>query len=224
MALYLDGESGRPVATHSMIKTFRRCPKQADYKYHQRLKPRVLGRPLREGTWMHRLLEVHHKGGDWREEHKRLSANFAKLFDEEKADIGDLPRDCARMMRSYLWHYAKDPWIVHEVEFILEAEFPDGTIYRGKIDMLVENQYGLWIVDHKFNRRLPDLDFRILDAQSALYIWAALKNKIPVQGHIWNYVRRKAPTIPQILKSGARLSKRAIDTDYPTMVSAIRAN
>ena len=37
----------------------------------------------------------------------------------------------------------------HEVEFVLETEFPDGTIYRGKIDLLIENHGGLWIVDHK---------------------------------------------------------------------------
>lgn len=88
--------------------------------------------------------------------------------------------------------------------------------------MLIENQYGLWIVDHKNHKSLPDLNFRLLDAQSALYVWAALKNKIPVQGHIWNYLVSKPPTIPALLKDGSRLSKKTVDTDYPTMVRAIK--
>lgn len=212
-----ETDDGTPVATHSMLKTFRRCPKQAEYKYVRRLKPKVLGRPLRAGTWGHRLIEVHHKGGDWHEEHARLSAKFGELFDEERDEIGDLPVDMDRIMRSYFWHYASDEWKVLETEFILETTFPDGTVYRAKIDLLIENQFGLWIVDHKFHKKQPDYGFRILDSQSALYVWAAVRNKIPVQGHIWNYVRSKPPAVPEMLKSGkgpARWAK--IDTDYPT--------
>lgn len=219
--LYVD-DQGRAISTHSMLKTFKACPQQAYYKYVLRLKPKVLGRPLRFGTWMHALYEAHYKGEDWREKHQQLTNEFAKLFDEEKEAVGDLPRDCYRTMLSYLWHYRDDPWTVHEVEFTLEVELPDGAIYRGKIDMLVENQYGLWIVDHKNHKTLPNLDYRILDAQSALYIWAALKSGIPVQGHIWNYVRSKAPSVPHLLKSGKRLSKSAIDTDFPTYYRAIK--
>lgn len=220
--LYHDPESGRNISTHSMIKTMRHCPRQAYYKYVLRLKPQMLGRPLRFGTWMHSLLEAHYKGEDWKERHKELTMEFSRLFDEEKEKVGDLPRDCYRTMTSYIWHYANDPWIVHDVEFTLEVVLPDGSVYRCKLDMLVENQYGLWIVDHKNHKKLPELDFRMLDAQSALYIWAALKNKIPVQGHIWNYLRSKPPTVPKLLVDGSRLSRSAIDTDYPTAYRAIK--
>jgi len=206
-----------------MIKTFRRCPKQTEYKYFIRLKPRVLGKPLRQGTWMHRLQEVHYKGGDWHEEHKKLTLKFSDLFDEERDEIGDLPTECGRMMESYLWHYKADNWKVLDAEFVLETEFPDGTIYRAKIDLLVEDQYGLWLVDHKWHKSLPNLTYRILDAQSGLYVWAARRNGLKVQGHIWNYGTRKAPGIPALLKSGARLSNKKLDTDFPTFLKTIRA-
>lgn len=221
--LYVDPVTGKRISTHSMLKTFRACPQQTYYKYVLRLKPKVLGRPLRFGTWMHELLETHYKGGDWKEKHRENTVKYSQLFDEEKEAIGDLPRDCARTMVSYLWHYKHDPWKVHEVEFMLEVELPDGSMYRGKIDMLVENQYGLWIVDHKNHKTLPDLDYRILDAQSALYIWAALKNKIPVQGHIWNYIRSKPITVPELLKDGSRLSRKRVDTDYVTFIKALKS-
>lgn len=219
--VYRDPETGKLISTHSMLKTMRMCPRQAYYKYILRLKPQLLGRPLRFGTWMHSLLEAHYKGEDWKEKHKELTREFSKLFDEEKERVGNLPQDCARTMISYLWHYKNDPWVVHDVEFTLEVELPDGSIYRCKLDMLVENQYGLWIVDHKNHKKLPELDFRMLDAQSALYIWAALKNKIPVQGHIWNYLRSRPPSIPELTQTG-RLSRRKIDTDYPTFVKALK--
>jgi hypothetical protein len=222
MPVYLDPETAQPIVTHSMLKTFSRCPKQAEFKYAMRLKPKRHGKPLKRGTWLHKLLEVHYNGEDWREEHAKLSAQFDKLMDEEKDHYGDLPRECARIMKGYLWHYKDDPWKVLEVEFVLEVTLPDGTLYRAKIDLLVENQYGLWIVDHKSHKTLPGLDFRLLDAQSALYIWAAIKNKIPVQGHIWNYLRTKAPTIPELLKDGSRLSRRRIETDYVTLATAIK--
>jgi hypothetical protein len=220
--VYFDESLETGISTHSMMKTFRRCPKQFEYKYIQRLKPKSTGRPLRFGTWMHSLLETKYKGEDVEAVHKRYTLEFSKLFDEEKIDLGDLPRDVWRTYQSYLWHYKNDPWIVHDVEFTLEVELPDGNIYRCRLDMLVEDQYGLWIVDHKNHKTLPDLSFRMLDSQSALYIWAALKNKIPVQGHIWNYLISKPPSVPALLKDGSRLSKSKCTTDYPTLARTIK--
>ena len=222
-AIYRDEATGKPISTQSMIKTFRRCPKQCQYKYVDRLKPRALGKPLRQGDWMHKLFEAHYKGDDWQVIHKHLTNKFHNLFDEERDVLGDLPTECDRIMRSYLWHYANDPWKVLDTEFVLEAELPNGHIFRVKIDLLIEDQFGLWLVDHKFNAKLPDLAVRILDIQSAMYVWAATRMKLKVNGFIWNYVRRKAPTIPQITQAG-RLSRRKIDTDYPTLYRTLKKN
>lgn len=222
MPLYVDEQTGKTISTHSALKTFRRCPKQADYKYAQRLKPRVIGTPLKRGSWLHLLLEEKMNGGDWRALHKKLTIQFAELLDEEKDYYGDLPTECYNIMVSYEWHYELDPWTVLETEYTLETEFPDGTIYRCRVDALIENQFGLWLVDHKSHRTLPGHGFRLRDGQSALYIWCALRNKIPVQGFIWNYLRTKAPTKPVILKSAPRLSRKSIETDYPTYVRELK--
>lgn len=217
--LYVD--NGHVIATHSMLKTFRRCPKQAEYKYVYRLKPRLLGKPLRRGTWLHSLLEVFHMGDDWMAVHTKLSRQFNEMFDEEKDFYGDMPTECLQLMLSYIWHYKNDPWKVLETEFTLETNFPDGTIYRGKVDMLIENRFGLWLVDHKTHKTLPDHNFRLLDAQSALYLWAGLRNGLPLQGFIWNYLRTKAPSIPKRNLNG-QMSKAKIDTDYPTYYKEIK--
>lgn len=220
LGLYID--DGKAIATHSMLKTFRRCPKQAQFKYAMRLKPRLLGGPLKRGTWVHELLEDFHNGIDWRIRHKKLTYKFSQLFDEEREFYGDMPGEIATIMRSYEWHYKDDPWEVLATEFTIEAELPDGTIYRGKVDMLIRNKFGLWLVDHKTHKTLPDSTFRLVDSQSGLYLWACHQNGIPVLGFIWNYVRWKAPSVPVLLKDGSRISKSACDTDYPTFVRAIR--
>lgn len=220
MPLYVT-DDGTQVSTHSMLKTFRRCPKQADYKYVQRLKPRVIGTPLKRGSWLHLLLEEKMNGGDWRALHRKLCLKFNELLDEEKDYYGDLPNDCYRLMASYEWHYEQDPWKVIETEYTIETEFPDGTLYRGRVDALIENRLGLWLVDHKSHKTLPGHSFRLKDGQSALYLWCALRNRIPVQGFIWNYIRTKPPTIPKMVQSG-RLSRVAIETDYPTYVKTLK--
>jgi hypothetical protein len=185
----------------------------------------VSKRPLERGKWVHELLDAYYTGVDWKEVHHRNSLKFQELFDEEKEDLGNLPEECGRLMRSYLWHYGADPahgWKVIESEFVIETTFPDGSIYRGKVDLLVEDQYGLWIVDHKTHENLPSLTFRLLDAQSGLYLWAARRSGMDIQGFIWNYIRTKPPTVPQLVDKGRRLSVRKIDTDYPTMYRALK--
>lgn len=228
-ALYLTDDGKIPVSTHSMLKTFSRCPKQAQYKYAERLKPRMeTSAPLKRGTWMHALLESYYKGEDWKATHRRFSSKFSELFDEEKDALGDLPTECAGLMRSYLWHWGADKndpmhgWKVHEVEFTIESPLPNGHLYRGKVDMLIEDEYGLWVVDHKTHKTLPDFEDRLLDMQSALYLWACRQNGIPVQGFIWNYIRTKGLTKPQMLADGSRLSRSKIDTDYVTYALALK--
>lgn len=227
MALYGTDE-GQPIVTQSMLKTFRSCPREAMYKYAERLQPKVHSQALTRGKWVHALLEAYYKdsGGEdaWELEHKRWCGSYAKLFDEEKEKLGDLPREIDRLMRSYLWHYENDQgWNIAEVEMTIEAELPNGMLFRGRIDMLVEDTEGrLWIVDHKTHKRIPEWQFRMLDEQSPLYVWAMREMDYPVDGFIWNYLSTAGISVPQVLKNGQRFSKRLGDTDYPTYAAAVR--
>lgn len=216
-------EDGRKVITHSMIKKFRRCPKQTQYSVVERLKPKRESGPLKRGKWIHALLEVHYKGGDWKEEHKKWTLEYNKLFEEEQEKLGPLPTDIYQLMRGYFWHYHNDAdWKVLETEFTIEAELPDGTLYRGRVDNLVETPFGIYLVDHKSHNILPDTTFRLLDAQSCLYIWAARKNGIPVVGFIWNYIRAKPQAHWRFTQKG-ELYKKIGDTDYPTAMGDLKA-
>lgn len=235
--IYID--DGRRITTHSMLKAFGRCPNQARYKYAERLKPKYVNegdKPLRRGTWFHALLEEHYAGRSWQERHRELCRDFSLLFDEEKDHLGDLPAEMLALMRSYLWHYGADKsdplhgWEVKGTELTMECAWPDSKdgkdVYRCRLDMMMHDPlWGLLIGDHKTHKTLPNTGFRLLDAASALYIWCAWENGYDVQGFLWNYIRTKAPTEPKLVYVGKKnegLSKSVTDTDYPTMVRAIK--
>ncbi|AZS06606.1 helicase [Mycobacterium phage JacoRen57] len=206
-----------------------RCPREALYKYQDLLTPRQKhSQPLERGTWFHALLEAKYKQMGGLETdgvtavHTQLCDEFGELLDEEREMLGDLPNEMKRLYNSYQWHYRKDEsWTIHEVEMKVEAELPNGMQYQGKIDMLVENEWGLYAVDHKTHKRLPSMDYRYRDKQSILYIWALRACGIPVTGFIWNYV---VPTAPEPLKFKVRggLYKRQPLTDYPTALRGIK--
>lgn len=226
----LTDDKGRPVITQSAMKAFRQCKREFYYKYVLELSPKVHSLPLERGKWVHSLLEEHYSGRDWRPMHQQFTSKFEKLFDEEKEKLGDLPRDIERLMESYFWHYG-DPefkdhgWKVHEIEMLLEAEMPNGHVARGKFDMLVEDDYGLWLVDHKTHGRLPNWDYRMLDEQSPLYMWLARENGIPVNGFIWNYISTARMSKPAVLKSGKTFYSKDFknETDYVTFAKAYKA-
>lgn len=223
--LYVDPAIDQEVITHSAIKAFRRCPRQYWYKYILRLKPRTVGTPLKRGTWLHELLEEHHKGGDWKMRHVELCKQYDELLDEEKDYYGNLPEECYALMRAYVYYYAQDSWNTHKTEHTIETELPMKSatvIYRGRVDILFDDIFGLWIGDHKTHRSLPDLTFRLLDAQSALYLWAALETELPVQGFVWNYLVTTPPSKPRVVKAGDRLYKKLGPTDYHTFGHEIK--
>jgi hypothetical protein len=143
-------------------------------------------------------------------------------MDEEKEALGDLPHEMRRLFNGYMWHYRKDDsWKIHEVEIKVEAELPNGMQFQGKVDMVIENEWGLFAVDHKTHKQLPSMDYRYRDKQSILYIWALRACGIPVEGFIWNYVVPTAPA-PLKLKVRGGLYARQPLTDYPTALRGLK--
>lgn len=218
-----DPRDGIPI-TNSLIKTMLQCPRQAMYKHIDLLGPRLEKRqPLKRGSWFHELLEAYYKGESVNERHKQLTHEYSKLMDEEKEALGDLPKEMAILFKAYMWHYHKDDsWTIHEVEFKLEAELPNGMQFQGKSDMLIEDEFGLWVVDHKTHKVLPSIDFRLRDSQKTLYIWACRQNDIPVRGFIWNYIVPKSPAPIKFTKAGQPYKRQGM-TDYPTALKSIKA-
>lgn len=102
------------------------------------------------------------------------------------------------------------------------------VVYEGRFDGIVKDSMGhYWVLEHKTAKSFTMWDDILpLDEQITAYIWAAeYLYDIPVEGVIYNGLRKKAPTIPQVLKNGKGLSKnKAIDTTYEVYMQEILKN
>src|SRR4051812_43142114 len=126
--------------SNSKAKTAQRCLKQYEFKYVRKLRPKRFKAPLFIGDWMHQLLMVHYDGHDWRERHRELKKQFSNLFEEEREDLGfDLPDQCARLMRSYLWHWKPIDDELRTVDSELDEtiELPNGIKFQFIIDRVM---------------------------------------------------------------------------------------
>jgi hypothetical protein len=191
---------------------------------------------------MHSLLQAHHRewagvdGLRWQDEQLLNEEVFERYFEEEKAELGDLPADTRRLFRAYLKHWGLDseryrvaqlhdgsPAIEFVVEFPLtkwSIEFP----FKGRIDLIVEDlEYGgLWIWDHKWVKRIPGPDERMMSPQALMYVWALRKLGYDIRGFVFNYGRTKPPTVPYVLKNGTVTTRKRLDTDYYTYLETIK--
>lgn len=211
--------------TNSTLKAFQRCHRQYYYKMHEKIVPRMVAIPLKRGTWMHELLEAYYGTGEWRPRHEEMTAEFDAMFDEEKEFYGgDLPAICERIMRSYVYRWREEDanWDVIAVEQEFEAPLPHGHTLKFKVDGIIEDDWGQWLLEHKNHKTIPDDNYRFIDIQSARYVWGLNKyHGFNIQGVLWNYLRMKPPGIPKLTKGG-RLSRAKIETDALTFVEALK--
>lgn len=211
--------------SNSMAKSFQRCKKQYDYKFKELIVPKTQGLPLYRGNWLHELLEAWYATGEWKPRHKELTKEYRKLFDEEKEQYGDLPLICGRIMASYVynWRHEEADWNVVATEAEYEVPLPHGHTFKFKLDALIEDDWGLWLMEHKSHKTIPDSNYRFIDIQTARYFWGIQQVGFKPIGVLWNYIRTKQPGIPHVNKNG-KMSKAKIDTDLYTYVSTLRKN
>jgi RecB family exonuclease len=223
--------------SQSKLKSFNRCPKQYEYKYVQKLSPKKRERPLFFGSWVHKAVESYYtQDRNWKAGFAEYKLKWDQLFEEERealSERGDPVRDIPRIMRGYDFYYKNDGWkpIMTEQEFVVETPIK-GVFFKLVLDLLIEDEDEiLWVVDHKTASSIPAANtFHAMDPQLILYPWALeqrMKQGLaPTQrigGVIYNYIKSKAPTEPQLLKSG-ELSKRKVATDYPTAYLFLKRN
>jgi hypothetical protein len=196
------------------------------YKYVQKLRKKIKAIQLFRGSWLHDLLQHHYDGEDWKVRHKELTKEFYNLFEEEREEYGDLPNECLRIMRGYLrrWKAEDSKWHVVDSEMNETITLPNGVEFNFIIDLVVEEDGGLWIVDHKTVKSFMDADFMLIDAQLARYHYALeqLGGYTPLRGIIFNELRTKPPAIPAVLVSGGLSQRKNIDTDVSTYLREIR--
>lgn len=198
--------------SNSKANTWRRCAKQFEFKYIDKLEKKSKAIQLKRGSWLHELMEWHYTGRDWREIHQEYTNGFILLFEEEREEYGDLPGDVERLFTSYLQNYRKEDASLNIVDSEVNEiiTLPNGDEFNMIIDLVVEEaDGGLWLWDHKTVKDFMPADFMVIDSQLARYFWGA--NKLgykKLRGVMFNELITKAPTLPKWLEASQRLEMR----------------
>ena len=210
-------------------KLWRRCKMAFNYKYIQRLEKRKKALPLIMGSTIHSVIEEYTEGRDPQVPMDQFRKDFNKLFNEEKAELGDLPTELQGIMETYFKYYENDgltyPMRRHGIrsEIPVKVDLDNNTQYIGYVDAFPQDQEGRdWVMDTKSCKSIPDESNRFADTQLVLYV-----ELLPMLGYpkpsgvIWNYIRKKAPAIPELLKNGGLSKAAKIDTTYDVYMATV---
>lgn len=215
--------------SHSRLKMWRRCEMAHHYRYVQRLRKIKPPMALFIGTGIHAMIEAQTKGGSWKGEIAKFRKEYNKLFAEERAELGDIPSELEGIMTSYFEKYKNDG--LHFIprhkgataEIGIKVDLDNRTRFIGFIDKFpVDDEGRHWVMDHKTCRSIPDEESRFADLQLLMYVWLVPQLGYPKPaGVIWDYIRKKAPSIPEVLKSGAISKAQKIDTTYDVYMATV---
>lgn len=213
--------------SNSKAKTFRRCPKKYEFRYPMKLRPKAKAIPLEKGSWCHALLQTHYEGKDWKKAHKQLHKEFRLLPDWIREELGNLPLECARIMRGYLRQYPDDlrRYRVIDAETDEVITLPNGLRFQIIVDLILEDllEGGLCFWDHKFRNKFGDPDDMMLDPQLTLYFWGLERMGFKDMRYgLYNEIRTAVPKVPKVLVRGGLSKSLKIDTDVYTYQRAIQ--
>lgn len=219
-----------PSVSFSRIKLYRRCHYAHHLKYNENLARKRRAIPLLRGQILGEMLDARAMPILKQDPYKILkkySKLYDRLFDEEKEKYGDVPGDIRKIYDGYARKYANEDfeYLTHE-EFIA-LDLTKDIRFIGYIDKRVKDTNGRqFLMDHKSHKNIPNEDQRFSDLQKIFYVWAFndTHKSEHITGFIWDYLRTKAPTVPQLLKSGELSQAQNIDTDYWTYLTAIKQN
>src|SRR5580692_2569067 len=221
------------ITGYSMVKSYRRCPKSYEYKYRQNLQRKKPAPPLIRGTILHEMLDsraltLMKTGAELppMEILAHYEKKYGQLFREEKDIYGEnFIADIRSIYSGYERTYIEEDLKFESSEEEVTTTLYKGVTFRGHLDKRVVDSRGRrWIMDHKTHKSIPDEEARFADYQILLYLWAYNREnpKARADGIIWDYLRTKAPRVPEQLKNG-QLSQRAdMDTDYATYARELR--
>lgn len=226
--------------SNSRISRWNTCKRAHHYAFNEKLERKTPPAPLYKGKIIHECIEELINDRDWRPILEKYTEEYNNMFEEEKAEYGDLPTELRIIMEGYEKRYEDDGLTYlekdgkkaeHEIQLVISEEAApgsdkEGIVYVGKIDAIAQDEQDrVWLMDHKTFKKLPDEDFRWTNQQVNLYTWAMPQIGFPKpDGVIWDYIRTKVPTKPKLLKSGELSKNKNIDTTYETYYNEIIAN
>lgn len=177
----------RVTFSHSMLSTYRRCRFKFDLSYRQAyIAPSSPGQF--RGSAGHKALEVYYAND------RNIQMAVQKAWDYWFEKLGDVPpeEDWA-MLETALYRYGKwaaqnDKFEVISTEFHFDIPLTENYSLQGYIDGVVKVGKGIWLLEHKFNKRVSTKHLD-LDPQVSVYMLAAALLGLEPQGVFYNIVR-----------------------------------
>lgn len=184
------------------------CLRKYQYAQVDKLVPKydLLAPNIRKGIWMHALLAAYHNGGDVTQELTRL-VDWATSNGIAAEKIEEASLFCSNLIGQYTDYY-EDPsrlekWEVISTEYPYTLELPKiGVTLRATVDMVIKNNRGIFIVEHKTTSDIPNPNWRAVDPQTMLQLILVQKAGIQVDGVLFNYLLTKEPPVPRVTKDG----------------------
>src|SRR5690606_18185499 len=101
---------------------------------------------------------------------------------------------------------------------------PGKVTFTGKIDAVAETPDSrVWLTEHKTHQRFPDEHVRFSNFQAVMYCWVLPEIGFPSpDGVLWDYIRTKPPTVPDLLVNGGLSKRKNIDTTPEVYLKAIK--
>jgi hypothetical protein len=215
--------------SNSRMKLWRRCHYAHHLRYNEKLEKKAPAVPLIRGKVLHELIESRINKQTPKPILKKFDKEFGKLFNEEKAEIGDLPSEVRQLFEGYIRQWEDEDLTYLKMggkraEFEFEVPLIDGVHLYGLIDTVArDGRDRIWLMEHKTHKTLPNESARFTDLQTILYCWVLPQIGFPKPtGVLWDYIRTKLPTVPEPLKKGGLSKAKDIDTTYEIYMGQIK--
>lgn len=234
--------------SYSAVQDWRQCQQLYYYRYVENLSPRVQFESIELGQILHKYLElfysevktgllseVAHSSALWgidnqyREELEVLaSAAYAVGFEDvAQATVETLDKAIRIANRYYEVRGRSDAeqyeilYCEQYLRYPLDKDIEDAAVIDLITRSRVDGSFQLW--EHKAPKNIPENKRRLRDLQVLLYVaMAEEKYEINIDGVVWNYLRSKEPTKPEVLKSTGQLTKRKdLDSTWPVYEQAL---
>lgn len=214
--------------SHAKVKVWRKCRQAYWYKYVDKLRKKLIARPLRFGRMVHEMIEAYANKQDPMAHLKAIAKRDDKMFRAQREEYGNLVDDVRVIMSEYFDYWEDPPNPNHKLKYIelqgkssehtFEIEIAPKIIAVAKIDNFAHTPNKLrWLVEHKSGKAPLSEDHRWRNLQPAIYIrFNEIVGLPALDGTAWDFIRSKPPSAPQVLKNG-ELSARGLDT-LPTKV------
>lgn len=216
--------------SYSELNTYQRCPAKYSYAYIEQWQKKKKNINLFNGINAHAMLQefflARRDGKNLNQAWGAVEAYTGKIlkdsnkfaFENEKVDAKKEVQFMFSIVGRYVDQYAEE-WEILHVEEEFYILLGDHTITFTPDLVVRKPDSSVWPVDHKTTSGKAESGIPFGDMQSLLY-YSGVKQVYPeTAGFIFNKLRKKIPSVPQLVKTGKKRVARLanIDTTYEVL-------